>query len=254
MLGRGTPAPDTRRLTRPGTGIVIPGTIRRIPLRSDYLLKILPAWLRAFCTPTAWLASAMATDLELNPAAGAPEAGDRDASAGAAPATATNIVLLGVVALLLGFVGSAWATGALSYGVWWLTNADPPSVACRRPGAGARARRGWSPGLAARPGCTSPGRRSTAGRHRRDAPLTIDTTTLPDGRDRVTVEAEDASFRNNRAEPASSYVGQHAAETDGRLAPYRCGRGTNLAAARSVRRARVRRGHAGWATAQPPSR
>ena len=105
------------------------------------------------------------------------------------------VLLLPVVLAL----GLAWASGALDYGLWWLTNTTPPTVTLTAPPDTVR---GQVP-VAVR---LDPSDRAAVVEAEVDgrplapaASLAVDTATLPDGEHQVVARAEDRSWRRNRA-------------------------------------------------------
>ena len=104
---------------------------------------------------------------------------------------------VGMVVLVL-VLGVAWLSGGLSYAAWWLTTTTPPAVSLAGPSAVVRGPIQVAVQIPPRTqllGAMVDGQPLAAG-----PTLTIDTATLPDGPHRVQVEAEDQSFRRNRAE------------------------------------------------------
>ena len=101
-------------------------------------------------------------------------------------------------------VALAWATGALDYGAWWLTNTAPPSVAVVGPPGAVR---GQTPvGVRIEPsGRARIVEAQVDGRAIAVAePLVVDTSALPDGEHQLIVVAEDESWRRNRSTAAVS--------------------------------------------------
>lgn len=111
-----------------------------------------------------------------------------------------SLRLASIIALcLLGLVLlDGWFSGGLGYGLWWLTNAEPPSLTLTGPADVVRG--------SVRIGVQlSPGDRARIAEARVDGrlvdtldPLTVETTGLADGPHRLTVVAEDQSLRRNR--------------------------------------------------------
>src|SRR4051812_47174718 len=111
------------------------------------------------------------------------------------PILAGFAIVIGVLALVLGV---AWLTGGLSYAAWWLTTSTPPQVSMAGPTTVVRGPIQVAVQIPPRTqvvGAQVDGQPLAAG-----VALTIDTATLPDGPHRVQVEAEDQSFRKNRAQ------------------------------------------------------
>ncbi len=94
--------------------------------------------------------------------------------------------------------GAVWVTGAGEYAVWWLTNDTPPTVSVEAPRGAVRGN--VTIGVRVGP----EGRAGPVEVTVDDKPLTVgdqvlvETAPLPDGDHRVTVVAEDRSFRKNR--------------------------------------------------------
>jgi hypothetical protein len=109
--------------------------------------------------------------------------------------------LASIIALcLLGFfLVAGWFSGGLGYGLWWLTNSNPPALALAGPADVVRGTLRIGVQL-------SPGDRARIAEAQVDGrpvdtldPLTVETTGLADGPHRLTVVAEDQSLRRNRA-------------------------------------------------------
>ena len=107
---------------------------------------------------------------------------------------AAVLVLTIVLVVALG-----WLSGSLEYGVWWLTNARPPSIGLAGPSGVVRG--SAEVGVELSPGDRAhlveawvDGRPLALG-----SPLTIDTAALPDGVHRLLVVVEDRSLRRNQA-------------------------------------------------------
>lgn len=100
--------------------------------------------------------------------------------------------------LVLGGIGVAWWSGAVDYGVWWLTNTTPPTVSLQAPQGPVRGTVTVAavvgPEGRARPIDVLVDGRPQAAEER----IAIDTATLADGQHQVTVTAEDRSWRKNR--------------------------------------------------------
>src|SRR5436305_1375484 len=70
-------------------------------------------------------ASRMATDLEVERPTSPPDGGGSRRERQRRSRRPTGLIVAAVAVLLL--IGATWATGALGYGVWWLTNTEPPA-------------------------------------------------------------------------------------------------------------------------------
>jgi murein DD-endopeptidase MepM/ murein hydrolase activator NlpD len=94
--------------------------------------------------------------------------------------------------------GGIWVTGAGEYAVWWVTNIAPPTVALDVPNGAVRGN--VTIGVRVGPD----GRAAPIEAKIDDKPLTagdrvlVETGSLPDGPHRVTIVAEDRSFRKNQ--------------------------------------------------------
>lgn len=111
---------------------------------------------------------------------------------------AVPVALVALIVAVVG-IGAIWLTGAGSYAIWWLTNTTPPTVALTVPPNVVRGTITFAaqigPEGRARPvEVTVDGRPLPAATQ-----VSLDTSTLPDGPHQVTVVAEDASWRKNRA-------------------------------------------------------
>jgi murein DD-endopeptidase MepM/ murein hydrolase activator NlpD len=95
--------------------------------------------------------------------------------------------------------GAAWVTGAGEYAVWWLTNSTPPTVSLTVPGDAVRGT--ITIGVQVEPeGRSGPVDVTVDGTPLTDGEqVLVETATLPDGQHRVSVVAEDRSWRKNRA-------------------------------------------------------
>lgn len=144
----------------------------------------------------------MATDLELERPAGSPPSDGPPPGPRRRKRGNGGVILIGVAAVVLGLlIGGAWASGALGYAAWWLTNTDPPVVGLAGPPAAVRGSTEVRVQLSPRSRIVRAqvdDRALAVGAE--DRTVALDTATLADGRHRVVVEAEDLSFRKNRAQ------------------------------------------------------
>jgi len=143
----------------------------------------------------------MATDLDLErPASPPPDSGGSHRERRRQGRRKTGVLIAAVV--LLGIlIGLAWASGAIGYGVWWLTSSEPPTVRLVGPPSAVRGPVQVAVQLSPRSHIVQAqvdDRALAVGAEATQ--LSIDTATLPDGPHRVLVEAEDSSFRKNRAQ------------------------------------------------------
>ena len=107
-----------------------------------------------------------------------------------------TLALLGVLAVA---IVAIWYTGAGAYAFWWLTNAEPPTVALSVPNGPVRALVPVTVQVGPE-GRADPVEAAVDNRPLpAEARMVIDTTTLADGDHQVTVVAEDRSWRRNRA-------------------------------------------------------
>jgi murein DD-endopeptidase MepM/ murein hydrolase activator NlpD len=104
------------------------------------------------------------------------------------------------LALLAVILAAAWLSGALDYGVWWATNSTPPAVTLAGPPDVVRGRVPVDVAIAPHERARVVDARIDGRPLEPNLPLAVDTSALPDGEHRLTVTAEDESWRRNRGE------------------------------------------------------
>ena len=118
--------------------------------------------------------------------------------AGGQPSAGLAVGLIVAVVVVVLVLGAAWFTGGASYVLWWLTNSTPPAVTLSGQPDVVRGPIQVAVQLSPRARIASAqidGQELAAG-----PSLAMDTTKLPDGVHHLTVNAEDQSFRRNKAQ------------------------------------------------------